>query len=185
MNVEIGDYPFEIDPRWVRKDGTVFNGMKLMEHSYSGNDYILGILATIENRPAHIAHVGDYADCDSDFGRFYTKRIYDMAWGDDYAESVKVFDAYNPKAAESGFVVNHTKGIYYDIDHANDENDEHICPLMILCAVGNGRGGGDYRGFNEDKAGSWAMDVIEYISDRDDIPVGFTEVSYHFSEGLC
>lgn len=36
-----------------------------------------------------------------------------------------------------------------------------IHPIAILCSHGNGQGGGDYGGYNEDKAGLWAWDVIE------------------------
>ena len=36
-----------------------------------------------------------------------------------------------------------------------------VHPIAILCSHGNGQGGGDYGGYNEDKAGLWAWDVIE------------------------
>ena len=41
-------------------------------------------------------------------------------------------------------------------------NDKwELCPLLILLAIGNGQGGGDYHGTNMDKVGTWAFHKIK------------------------
>ena len=63
-----------------------------------------------------------------------------------------------------------------------DRWDFHIHPLPLLTAVGNGRGGGDYRGYeNKSMVGYYAGDVIEI---SEEIPDGYsdhTEIGF-FSE---
>ena len=60
----------------------------------------------------------------------------------------------------------------------NEEWD--ISPLPLLTALGNGRGGGDYRGTNMDKIGIWVGDVL---SVEFEIPDGFEELKVEFKEG--
>jgi hypothetical protein len=50
--------------------------------------------------------------------------------------------------------------------------------LPLLTAEGNGRGGGDYRGENENLIGSWARDII---SVEMEIPDGYDELVCEFS----
>ena len=85
------------------------------------------------------------------------------------------------------YYINHTKRLWFDLfdsvlNSAIAQSDEmkrkevekagltmsepklwvwDIHPIAILCSHGNGQGGGDYGGYNEDKAGLWAWDVIE------------------------
>ena len=37
------------------------NGVKLMEHSWVGNNFVNAVLGAIENNPARVAWIGDYA----------------------------------------------------------------------------------------------------------------------------
>lgn len=37
------------------------NGVKLMEHSWVGNDFVNSVLGAIENNPARVGRVGVYA----------------------------------------------------------------------------------------------------------------------------
>jgi hypothetical protein len=52
-------------------------------------------------------------------------------------------------------------------------------PLPILTAEGNGRGGGDYRGADEDLVGTWARDVISVEMEA---PADYTMLVYNFGE---
>ena len=57
-----------------------------------------------------------------------------------------------------------------------------IHPLPLLTSVGNGRGGGDYRGTLQDEVGTWAGDLIET---QDVKPNGYTDATdwFFFEEG--
>lgn len=38
------------------------NGLKLMEHSYIGNDFVNAALILLLNKPSSVAWIGDYSD---------------------------------------------------------------------------------------------------------------------------
>ena len=63
------------------------NGLKLMEHSWVGNNFVNAVLHEIEDRPARVAWIGDYA----------TDAVEDGCnFGDGYITSVEVFlEKYN------------------------------------------------------------------------------------------
>jgi hypothetical protein len=77
--------------------------------------------------------------------------LYNMA-SEDKVMNNEINQEYKDKPYR--YIVNHTKKQY------TDKDAEHFHPLPLLTAEGNGRGGGDYRGLNEDKIGIWARDVI-------------------------
>lgn len=79
---------------------------------------------------------------------------------------------------EYKYILNLTKKEYVKIPEYN-ENEWTIHPLPLLCADGNGRGGGDYQGINMNKVGIWAYDKIGISND---IPNGFTELVVNFEE---
>jgi hypothetical protein len=69
------------------------------------------------------------------------------------------------------------------VDYSKVEKDEYgyrIDPMPLLCAEGNGRGGGDYHGSAMKLIGSWARDLISVESE---IPNGYTELVPSFREG--
>jgi hypothetical protein len=72
------------------------------------------------------------------------------------------------------YLVNHDTRQYVDKDKAGD-----VHPLPLLTAEGNGRGGGDYRGGNEDLVGIWARDIL---SAEHEVPAGFAELLVCFDE---
>lgn len=148
-----------------------FSGMKLLEHSYIGNNYVNGVLEKIEDNPSSVAWVGDYADEDTDFTETYTADDYKTAWK--YAKD-SPFKRI-PEVHTDGYIVNHSKEQFLDLDKyiaMNKENDWCLHPLTLLTAIGNGRGGGDYRGYNSNLVGMWATDIIEYTREK---PYGYTE----------
>ena len=154
-----------------------FSGMKLTEHSWVENDFVNGVMELIERNPSMVAWVGDYADEDYDFDGRYTKEVYACAWYDDCHDSP--FEMF-PDTHKDGYIVNHSKGEYIDLAkyvEANEKDGWCVHPLPLMTAIGNGRGGGDYRGCDEDVVGRWAMDTIEYAHEK---PTGFTEISPRF-----
>lgn len=63
---------------------------------------------------------------------------------------------------------------------AENKDKEGWCinPLPLLTSIGNGQGGGDYRGDSPD-VGSWAFDKIYVTALR---PGKMEEVMFHFHE---
>lgn len=84
------------------------------------------------------------------------------------------------------YILNFDKKQFVRIPKKSDKKDAHgsmltIHPLPLLCADGNGRGGGDYGKHNSDfdKVGIWAYDRIGIDNE---IPEGFTELVVNFVE---
>jgi hypothetical protein len=85
------------------------------------------------------------------------------------------------------FILNFDKKQFVKIPKKSNEKDKYgytkltIHPLPLLCADGNGRGGGDYWESNSDfdKVGIWAYDRIGIDNE---IPEGFTELVVNFVE---
>jgi hypothetical protein len=150
------------------------NGMKLMEHSYVGNKFVGHIESLI--RPegilykSRIVWAGDYADAEYDPDHIGDNdaNLYNLA-SDDRIMNNEINQEYKDKPYR--YIVNHTKKQY------TDKDAEHFHPLPLLTAEGNGRGGGDYRGLNEDKIGIWARDVI---SIEKAAPEGYEELEITF-----
>ena len=149
------------------------NGAKLMEHSYIGNSLTNYVKNLILHTPMCLVWAGDYAD--EEKGK--DTNLYCL------------FEATNPKdqsvpqeSIESMcYLVNHKKKLY--VDYSKVEKDEYgyrIDPMPLLCAEGNGRGGGDYHGSAMNLIGSWARDLISVESE---IPNGYTELVPSFREG--
>ena len=144
------------------------NGVKLMEHSYIDNNFMSVVEKII-----------------SSDGMFYKSRI---VWAGDYADNEPDSDtnlnkmskeeSFFPNVSENKYtyILNHTKKQYVDKSKINI-----IHPLPLLTAEGNGKGGGDYRGLNENLVGTWARDVI---SADNELPTEYTELICEFTENL-
>lgn len=96
---------------------------------------------------------------------------------DDFAEKY-TFEEVGGNQLKYKYILNLDKKQYVKIPKY-DENVWTIHPLPLLCADGNGRGGGDYSGSDMDKVGIWAYDRIA-ISNK--IPNEFTELVVNFEE---
>lgn len=149
------------------------NGAKLMEHSYIGNSLTNYVKNLILHTPMRLVWAGDYADDEK---------------GKD-ANLYFLFEATTPKdqsvpqesIERMRYLVNHKKKLY--VDYSKVEQDTYgyrIDPMPLLCAEGNGRGGGDYHGSAMNLIGSWARDMISVESE---IPNGYTELVPSFREG--
>lgn len=101
------------------------NGLKLMEHSYIGNDFVNAALLLLEQSPLRVAWIGDYAN--DKYGDPYESilewedftRIYEAAW--DEKDTFKLGkDAFSTKGlrmvctmeTQKRYLVNHSKNLY-------------------------------------------------------------------------
>ena len=148
---------------------------KLMEHSWYLNPMVNAICEKLYHKPSHIAWVGDYYNETEEekelwklaYGTKGNKRKYEMLHGTEFTLNGR-------------YIVNHTKKLILDCwqylaDSIRQNPDEQyyswvVHPLPLLVALGNGRGGGDYRGkdnINVDEVGTWAWDVLEIVEYED------------------
>ena len=161
------------------------NGAKLMEHSYVGNWYVKEYEKALaeEFYGYPFVWVGDYAvnKFDTDV---YSKAcdFIDKATAKNakvlgyrkqknrfgFADFVRNGEVKNEKeltfatpydelmSTTYEYIVNLDKKMFVRIPKKTDV----IHPLPLLCASGNGEGGGDYEGTNMELIGSWAYDRI-------------------------
>lgn len=163
------------------------NGMKLMEHSWIGNDLVNAVQSLIINCPKQVAWMGDYAD--SKDGSPYEKQVESHMTWDEFMEIYrKAVDSDECRVeppvmcfglrSAGWFLVNHTKRVYIDLtqyvrnnayfEEWRDVDGFHrqttcVHPLPLLTACGNNRGGGDYHANHPgiESVGTWAFDLIE------------------------
>lgn len=143
------------------------NGLKLTEHSYVGNNFMKAAMQLLALYKAHpFVWCGDYAD-----EKFITKdgnkcNAYDIAHTIT-PEELQTMVSENGIEADYKYIVNYTKRQYIKVPEYN-EDKWTIHPLSLLCADGNGRGGGDYHDkyLNADKVGIWAYDRIGVTNKR-------------------
>ena len=167
------------------------NGAKLMEHSYIGNHYVRAfeklLGTTYKNKP--FVWVGDYADkseyygqactyCDNKAkGNFLNKHGSDIE-NDKYIDSIYYENIPYNKTRYYKYLLNYDTKQYVKLPKYN-KNKWVIHPLPLLCADGNGRGGGDYYGTNMDMVGIWAYN---HIGCDNEVPIEFTELKVEFVE---
>ena len=149
---------------------------KLMEHSWWYNPFVSTMVKMLYKNPMRVAWVGDYADSCVDAHRI--DEIYEMAWSDK-AIGVK----RDEMLLDGKYLVNHSDKTYIDCtkyrERCAEDEDWIIHPLPLLTAVGNGQGGGDYRGSDIDDVGLWYMSEI---SVEDEPPTGYEEYAPTFME---
>lgn len=141
------------------------NGAKLMEHSYLGNSFVEVVVKQLINKPQNMAWVGDYAEVED------VEREDQKQWVEKFikfrSEEEKYYKKPRIGVMENSFnlcFINHTlKEYFYMSDYAMANNNYGwiIHPLPLLTAIGNGKGGGDYRGTNTNLVGRWACNLIE------------------------
>lgn len=166
------------------------NGAKLMEHSYVGNGFVRAAMRMIEHigkgKAVPFVWCGDYADPVDTPNHPVTKGedgypaggidLYSCAkvWlGED--KNSKEYEEMKESIADADmmtkkYIINETKKQFVCIPD-NEKNKWVIHPLPILCADGNGRGGGDYGYYaskNTKLVGTWAHDEIRLTSTKAD-----------------
>ena len=167
------------------------NGLKLMEHSYQGNNFVSAFEKLLSRTGGHyksrVVWAGDYADEEPglkiiDEGKEYDANLYSLC-NDENKVNPKVTDT-----EEYQFVVNHTKKQFVDKNNIPEIvgwEGTKIHPLPLLTCEGNGRGGGDFRGDEKGIVGSWARDVISVEKDSPKVLHGmmdYTEIVFDLKE---
>lgn len=161
-----------VDPRSYNMGGT------LMEHSYKGNkfvaslEYLISPLGMFYMSP--VVWAGDYANREDDS----SPNLNLLAEEEPFCKRMSNLPYTN--MFEYRYIVNHSKKQYVDKNYEFD-NSNNFHPLPLLTAEGNGRGSGDYKGFDIELVGTWARDIL---SVELDIPYGFTELVCKFSKKL-
>lgn len=169
---------------------------KLTEHSWFGNPLCDTIGKMLSEQKIYVAWVGDYTENEEIIYKL-NKKIkrhecclnldYDKIWEVD-GVAIKSFNF----DWQNKIILNHTKECYIDvnkywnaskIDIKTEEGMEAwvINPIPILTSIGNGRGGGDYRGLCMEDVGSWAGDLLSIV-DREDFIVPYKEFNVAFKE---
>jgi hypothetical protein len=150
------------------------NGLKLMEHSYIGNNFVSAFETLIQNNPKRVVWAGDYADeCKQRKTNLYSRCKDDLKVIPNELND----DTYS-------FIINHSKKMFVDKNKVTERSADwadgmKIHPLPLLTCEGNGRGGGDFSGDEKGIVGTWARDVIE-VSDKK--PEGFDELIFDLDE---
>ena len=149
---------------------------KITQHCDVGNEFVGMILRKLYKNPTRLVWAGDYADVEK--GKKLNlhelcakKQDLCMKPSVGFHKSIK-------------FALNHSKKQVVNLNGCPaDSKGVKINPLPILCAEGNGRGGGDYSGFAMDFVGYWARNIIETVKVKKDIPTGYTEINPDFLMG--
>lgn len=153
-------------------------GSKLMEHSYIENKMMKSIETLLCPDgifyKSRVVWAGDYAE--NEVGE--EENLYHMT---EYVDNANKYLMGLPTLTDNyyRYIVNHTKKQYVDKEKCTSDDGYNIHPLALLTNESNGRGGGDYRGTNEELCGTWARDTIS-VENR--VPDGFTELVCVFEE---
>ena len=147
------------------------NGLKLMEHSYIGNNFVSTFEFMLcpegEYYKSRVVWAGDYADVEPD-----SENLHHLCQEEQCVRPSEMRTIQYP------YIVNHSKKQFVDKAKVPEKEGNRIHPLSILTCEGNGRGYGDFRGQHE-LIGYWARDVISMHFKR---PVGFIEVLFDLVE---
>ena len=152
---------------------------KLTEHGWVGNSFVGAVMRRMmPGNPWYqspVAWVGDYygdEDGETDFQTLSEKE----------GKKVRKYKTLTTDEQKKAFLINHTKSQYVSYNDLPEDYDGWMLnPLCILTAMGNGRGGGDYRGPDEDKVGIWATDILSVDFDIEKWQnMGYTKLDVHF-----
>ena len=159
------------------------NGIKLMEHSWIGNNVVARIEHEILNNPKRICWAGDYADANEN-----GETIYNLCESD----GLKLPKMDCKRIAKHRYIVNHDKKEFVDLHWRKLPLSSTytttkgkiikyvVHPLPLLTALGNGGGGGDYFSTHgKEYIGTWSRDLISLETIK---PEDFTEIQPNFKE---
>jgi hypothetical protein len=137
------------------------NGLKLTEHSYINNDFINVVANDLVDDPAQLYWCGDYAEVNDFISESMFSRIYGYAWERKKKSRTTLEERnINFDWNKDWYYINVTKKEYIKMPKPGMWI---YSPISLLTAIGNGRGGGDYRGGNQ-MVGSWAGNKV-YLSE--------------------
>lgn len=173
------------------------NGLKLMEHSWIGNNFVARIEEEIKNTPKRIVWAGDYADHDvNEDGKALHVRVED---GKEYPLNIYSLCTDATKLEYKGckrpvayrYLVNHDKKQFVDLstrklpisdtwENKGRKFNYRVHPLPLLTVEGNRSGGGDYfSDHGKEFEGTWARDLISLETE---FPEGLEEIKPNFKE---
>jgi hypothetical protein len=165
------------------------NGLKLMEHSYIGNNFVNAVENLLIEGGSwfknKIVWAGDYADEEptSEWtnlkDEYPNKCLYSIIGIEKNEIKPKNTKKIDKKYR---YLCNFDRKEYVDYEAVKEiEKDWKINPLPLLTAEGNGRGGGDFHedGIGSVFVGTWARNKIGIMVE---IPKGFTELDPNFKE---
>ena len=155
------------------------NGLKLMEHSWKGNNFVDRIAKEIIEKPLRIVWAGDYADDEVGSDTNLYQRCKDSKKLPKEDVSID-YEEYR-------FFVNHDKEQYVDMTElplSEEYNgfEYRVHPLPLLTCEGNGLGNGDYHtntGRSVSYIGKWARDSISLEKKR---PTDYFKIVPNFKE---
>ena len=153
------------------------SGLKLMEHSWLKNPFVLSVEKKLMKNPKRIVWAGDYADKEK---RCKTN-LYERCKDSNQSHRVIHLEDADEWNRKYNFIVNHTKKEYiYKMNIPADKDGCRIHPLPLLTCEGNGRGGGDYRG-ESPLVGIWARDLISIERDLQEFK-DYKEIKFNLAD---
>ncbi len=176
-------YAVSVDKKEYLHPHKYDNGLKIMEHSYIGNNFMMAVEDMLSpGKPWHktrIVWAGDYGDEDL----FLDEKIGETLHHHAYSNFKNV--SSEEVVCNYRYIINHSKSQYIDKGESQKKaySDCPIHPLSIITSNGNGRGGGDFRTndkLQEHFVGYWAGDIIsvDNIVDK-----SFIRIDIEFKEG--
>jgi len=140
------------DGNLKRFDPWTGGGVKLMEHSYIGNDYVGKIMEELLDSPKELSWICDYSE-----DGYYNWEVF-PEYKEPSTEKIIVNSEY--------YIYNHTKKVMIDIFQLVTEDGWDIHPLPILCnSEQESAGGGDFHQ-EDSRRGTWLGDEIEVSFDK-------------------
>jgi hypothetical protein len=153
------------------------NGLKLMEHSYIGNNFVGAFESLIQEKPQRVVWGGDYAEHCSN----RKTNIYDRC--KERLEVKPIVPNQETYHNEFVFIVNHSKKEFVDkreVPEIEGWEGTKIHPLPLLTCEGNGLGGGDFHGKDpKNLVGSWARDIISVEKEQ---PTEYKKIKFDLKE---
>jgi len=157
------------------------NGLKLMQHSYIGNNFVSAVENLIKKggrwHKDHIVWAGDYADNEL----LVEENLFDLA-----IEKISPSDETDESLR---YIVNLDKKEFVDkkkvpvTEYFEDGETMKIHPLPLLTCEGNGRGGGDFRDSDPNNLiGRWARCRVVMNKTRPKANRGFKEINFDLVE---
>lgn len=170
---DISSFSNEYIIMWVSPEDYNMN-LKMMHHAFIGNEMVQAIEFCLcpygEYHKCRLVWAGDYADYEKNNP---DNNLYSLAIDEDTNQIPESHDM-----SLFNYIVNHTKKQYINKNNLK-KSDLIIHPLPLLVSEGNGKGWGDYYGYNSELCGIWARDVI---SVEQNISDDYTELICNFHE---
>lgn len=168
---DLGDKPQPRQKEFIRgflEPHNGGNGAKLTEHAHISAAVVQAAIFYLSREgpfyKTRFVWAGDYAGEEPVTSDGQSENLYHWA----LEEPKKSLPMMKTEGDAYHFFVNHSKREYIDM-----RKFHRYHPIPLLTAEGNGRGGGDYRGLNEEYVGIWARDTL---SVEEEVPADFTEL---------